>query len=524
MPIQDTSKPIQDELWIPNVALCVLSFLLFFSTVWFASSKYGIGLSPDSATYLSVAQNLKDNFSLLDHSEKASSHFPPGYSAMIATTSLLTGRDVRHGAPRLLSATLFGILGATSILLLQNVNASVSIQGLAMLLMLGFRPLLTHAALATSELPFLTALAVATLFFLWWLNTKKTLFLAFTAILCGIFCLTRYVGIVWPIAFFLTGVIFQKHYPIRKRFLLSLGFTILAYLPLLTWLFSWKLYGPGDSARSIAWHPISYNMIKSGIAELSSCISIATIPSSILFIAALLIVCLLTRRYFPSLGNLSTTNPRPNLELVFLLGLSTFGYIIFLVISISFLDRATPLDGRILLPATWSIMMILLVLLQSLQKQIVTLRAVYFVLIFSFFWARFLLDSVPLLADLHREGIDLARPEILYNKTLDFIRTEIPKEKVVFSNTPWTVSLVSKRNVRYMPSKTDYTSGVGNRNYELELREITERVKSGDAILVIDTLYSDAVYDPPTEEEIEETGLIADPNKSTERFRVYGVR
>jgi hypothetical protein len=40
--------------------------------------------------------------------------------------------------------------------------------------------------------------------------------------------------------------------------------------------------------------------------------------------------------------------------------------------------------------------------------------------------------------------------------------------------------------------------------------------------LVNDELYSDPVYDPPTLHEIEGIGLIAEPIKSTERFRVYG--
>ncbi|MBL8869628.1 MAG: hypothetical protein JNK90_07525, partial [Planctomycetaceae bacterium] len=456
------------------------------------------------------------------HSEGASAHFPPGYSAMLATTSLLTRRDVRHGAPRLLSAALFGILGATSIMLLQAVHANFSIQTLSLLTLLSFRPLLNHASLATSELPFLTALALAILFFIWWSDNKRLLFFILSAVCCGVMCVTRYVGIVWPIAFFLTCLFFQRESNVRQRFISSLAFITFAYIPLVLWLLGWKLFGAGESARSIAWHPVSLELVQHGLFELSSSVCITAIPKSVIFIAILLVGCVITKRLFPPPEQTSPSQPNTSLLLLFLLGLSTFGYIVFLMLSISVLDRATPLDGRILLPATWSLMMILLVLLHLLMRQNRNIVAGYMVVLFAFFWIRFLFDATPLLADLNREGIDLARPEILYNKTLDFIRMEVSQEKVVYSNTPWTVSLVSKRNVRYMPSKTAYTSGVVNQNYEKELNAIAEQVKKGEALIVLDALYSDAVYDPPTQQEIEGIGLIAEPIKSTERFRVYG--
>ena len=522
MLLQDSGSVNGGGGWSRKVALPGLAFLLFFSTVWYTTSEYGIGLNPDSATYISVAQSLRSNLSLVDHSEGASAHFPPGYSAMLATTSLLTRRDVRHGAPRLLSAALFGILGATSILLLQAVHANFSIQTLSLLTMLSFRPLLNHASLATSELPFLTALALAILFFVCWFDKRRTTFFILSAACCGVMCVTRYVGIVWPVAFFLTCLLFQKDCKVRQRFISSLVFITFAYIPLVLWLLGWKLFGAGEPARSIAWHPVSLEMVQLGLFELSSSVGIAAIPKSIALIAILLVGCVITKRLFPPPEQALHSQPNQSLLLLFLLGLSTFGYIVFLMLSISFLDRATPLDGRILLPATWSLMMILLVLLHLLLRQNRSIAAVYMVVLFAFFWIRFLFDATPLLADLNREGIDLARPEILYNKTLDFVRTEVPQEKVVYSNTPWTVSLVSKRNVRYMPSKTAYTSGVVNQNYDKELTAIAEQIKEGDALIVLDALYSDAVYDPPTQKEIDGLGLIADPIKSSERFRVYG--
>lgn len=509
--------------WSHKIALTALTFILFFSTVWFTTSQHGIGLNPDSATYISVAQSLRRDFSLIDHSEGASAHFPPGYSAMLATTSLLTRRDVRHGAPRLLSATLFGILGATSMLLLQTTQASVSIQALSILVMLSFRPLLNHASLATSELPFLTMLSLAVLFFIWWFDNRRNAFFILSAVCCGAMCVTRYVGIVWPIAFFLTCLLFQNESTLRQRFLSSLAYLTIAYIPLAVWLLGWKFSGAGESARSIAWHPVSLEMVEFGLFELSTSISIAAISKSVLFIALLIVGCIATKRFFPSSDQALPFQSKYSLLLVFLLGLSTFGYVVFLLLSISFLDRATPLDGRILLPATWSLMMILVVLLNLLLRQNRNIAAGYLVLLYAFFWMRLLFDATPLLADLNREGIDLARPEILYNKTLDFVRTEVPQQKIVYSNTPWTVSLVSKRNVRYMPSKTAYTSGVVNQNYEKELNVIAKQVKDGDALVVLDALYSDTVYDPPTQKEIDGLGLVADPNKSTERFIVFGT-
>jgi hypothetical protein len=501
--------------------LTCFAFISFFCTIWFLTSNYGISLQPDSASYLSTAQNLQSHGSLRDYDGEASAHYPPGYSAMLVATSATTFRDIRHGAPRLLASTLFGLLGVFSILILQRLNLPIAIQIITLAAMISFRPLLYHASVASSELPFLATLAGTIYFFISWIDRKQTVFLFISSFLCALMCLTRYVGIVWPVAFCITAFIFSKDNNLLKRVSAPFIFAIVSYLPLSCWLFAWSVLADGHSARKIAWHPVSLEQLSSGGRELLSSVSMSSSILTLLFICAIVMIGLIISKV-TLFQNDNSDSRHSSLILLFLLALSTFGYCLFLVLSISFFDRATPLDGRILLPASWSCIMILTLVIGLLDRKVAVYRIAYTVLLLCFFWTRFLFDGVPLLADIHTNGIELSRPEFLYNQTLRFVREDVSSEKQIYSNTPWTIYLVTKHNVSFMPSKTDYTSGLVNNNYEAILRDIVDKVKKEDAILVLDALYRDGVYDPPTTDEVEELGLVPNQKLSTERFRIYG--
>jgi hypothetical protein len=207
----------------------------------------------------------------------------------------------------------------------------------------------------------------------------------------------------------------------------------------------------------------------------------------------------------------------------FVLLICAVGYVCFLVLSISLFDRATPLDGRILIPVTWMFIILSVLGLSRISEQFPSWKypiAVFFLLIL---FARFMFHVVPNAAVWHVDGQDLSRPQILYDKALSWIRESAPGYKRLYSNTPWTVYLATKRHVQPLEAKEVYTTGVANPAYRQSFIEVVAAVDRGDAIMVIDASYNDPFYRPPTVSELEGVGLVPNEAISTPRFLVYGV-
>src|SRR5688572_17337045 len=85
-----SSAPPKNAYWIFLLALAVIAMIL----CGVATAKYGAGVSSDSTKYLSVAQNLLAGNGLYDHKGAPLLSWPPLYSIILASLSLLTGLDV----------------------------------------------------------------------------------------------------------------------------------------------------------------------------------------------------------------------------------------------------------------------------------------------------------------------------------------------------------------------------------------------------------------------------------------------
>ena len=69
----------------------------------------GIGVSPDSVVYMSVARNLHNHGVLIDFNARPLVVFPAGYSIFLSLVMLLTGQDPLAFGP-LLDGFMFAIL------------------------------------------------------------------------------------------------------------------------------------------------------------------------------------------------------------------------------------------------------------------------------------------------------------------------------------------------------------------------------------------------------------------------------
>jgi hypothetical protein len=84
------NPPAKTKYWLFLSTLAVTAIVLG----GIATAKYGAGVSSDSTKYLSVAQNLLAGKGLYDHKGFPLLSWPPLYSMILASLSLLSGLDV----------------------------------------------------------------------------------------------------------------------------------------------------------------------------------------------------------------------------------------------------------------------------------------------------------------------------------------------------------------------------------------------------------------------------------------------
>ncbi len=255
--------------------------------VLISTAKYGAGLSPDSAIYLSVADHLRSGDGFLTYQMEPLSFWPPLFSSLLAILSL-TGVDL-HDAARYLNAAAFGV----SMLLFHRIVAKFTTAGLtflADLTMLFAYPVFFCATMTYSEPVFIVLLLLFFVVLLEGVETpgRLTLLIAIAALAS----LQRYVGGLL-IIFGIGLLLFRRSRLNRsQRLVYASLFATLATLPLIIWYF--HVHNLGLTMTDTAgFGPLS---ISNHLNDLSHWFLPAAVPFSLrvtvlLVISVLLIAC-----------------------------------------------------------------------------------------------------------------------------------------------------------------------------------------------------------------------------------------
>lgn len=163
-----------------------------FVVVWLATARYGIGVSPDSVSYISAARNLLVGEGLVRFDGLQFVLWPPLFPALLALIGL-PGIDPLLGS-RLLNAAAFGLSVPVAALLLRRCLQSRALAAIGTVAVLSAPPLLYVATKAWTEPVFvLLALSLA-LFLSRWLETARPRDLVLAVVAAALLPLDRYIG------------------------------------------------------------------------------------------------------------------------------------------------------------------------------------------------------------------------------------------------------------------------------------------------------------------------------------------
>lgn len=219
--------------------------VLGMTLVLCATSKYGVGLSPDSVDYISTARNLIDGKGFYKFTNEPFVQWPPLYPLLLATIGLF-GINPLYGA-RFLNIAAFGLTIFFFICLILRIVKTKPLILWAALACLFSVPLLKVAVMAWSEPIYILLSILFFLVFCSYLKKQEKQVLLLCSSVAALICLQRYVGIILVATGALSILFFTQNSSVSRRIRDSLIFICTALSPVLVWL-SYNFFSTGTLA------------------------------------------------------------------------------------------------------------------------------------------------------------------------------------------------------------------------------------------------------------------------------------
>jgi len=173
--------------------LLVLSFI-GGGIIWFASSPYGIGLSPDSVTYIAVARHVLQGQGLTGYDGMPHTEQPPFYPLVLASAAYVSGSDPLQVARPVSVALVVVIIFLSGLLFLKYLKQFPELAVLGAVAIVVAPPVINVGRMAWSEPLFISLMLLSLLLAHCYLKEGTIPSLALFALSLALTSLTRYIG------------------------------------------------------------------------------------------------------------------------------------------------------------------------------------------------------------------------------------------------------------------------------------------------------------------------------------------
>lgn len=461
---------------------CVIALAIAYVVIPWVT-VHGIGLTPDSVTYIAAARNLLAGNGLYVGSTPMT-HYPPVYSLLLAGSGLF------HADIMLTTRWLHTLLfGANAILFMFSIYFGTRRNLIAMftggVLYFSSPAILYVHSYALSESPFIFFALLTFLLLAQYFASKKEVFLLAASIVMGLGIATRYVGISLLPPFIISCFLFNYR-PLRKTLVTVLWSTTIAILPLAAWSIRNIILSQTFANRKFVFHPVDLNRIQSMIDTFHNFILppfqnrwINTIESGLLF----LVLCYLIFQILRWRSAFSGEDLKPRVMLF--TGITfTISFILVLFLSISFMDAGTSTDERILLPAILALTFAVFAIVDVYSKISLHKAALPIFLLCVAFIIRLNIPGLIERADLmHTEGMGFNAAFWNNSPTIREL-DKLPSDTKIYSNGFDVIRIKTWRETFMLPRKYDSASTLKNPDYANELDAMCTEVNSNKAIIV----------------------------------------
>jgi 4-amino-4-deoxy-L-arabinose transferase-like glycosyltransferase len=483
---------MSSKYFITTVTVVVLVGVL--TILWTTSPL--IGYMEDTRSYDEMAGNfLHERWKEPDY--EPITHFPPFYPLAVSVVAKFTGTEPISAA-RTLNVILIAF---TSVLLavfgkaLHPGNSILPI--LAALVFVVSQHVIYFHSVYLSE-PLFIALSLLAYYLIYrYVLTGSVIWFVGAGLIIGSATLTRYVGITLVPPVLLLFLI-VKNGSWVMRCLRGGVFAGVSALPVVAVLVYNSIVTGSGTNRTLTFHLVETHKLKSLVMVLHDYFLPIPYPSIIRLVVMLFVVGCAVRlimRSFKQAPPISITN-NASISLMILSAGFIGTYIPFLLFSISFVDAATPLDARILLP--YFPMAIVLILstiaFAGFSKWTVRGKSILYAGLASSILINSI-ASVPRAIEFHQEGMGLTSKMWQSSPTIAALEG-IPKSVEIYTNAPGVVSYLAGREAHLLPRIYNELTRMPNDSFDDELQSMADLCREGQAIVVFFNYYEWMIHLP----------------------------
>jgi 4-amino-4-deoxy-L-arabinose transferase-like glycosyltransferase len=441
----------------------------------------GIGIYSDSVVYVGVTRNLLRGEGVTyfdDNGQMAPvTHYAPLYPLMVAGLGV-AGVDPLEGA-RWLNALLFA-----SNIMLASWIVFTSTRSVAACLAASFLaatafPMVQIHSTALSEPLALFSGFLGLYLIARYINGAKEAILYISALSIALSSLTRYAGVI----FILTGtgaLIWLNTWNWKTKLSRVSLFLVLSALPLIAWLTRNTLSAGNAVNRTFAIHLPASEDLTTALDAISLWVFPVTLLGEALWPRLLLLLFVVAVLSW-SAAKMALLKSR----LHQICALFVVGYVAFVLASRSLLDAAIPFDTRMLAPAYFAavILIVSAVWIERTGplKSMSLLRrvSVYVVLLLAS------LQAIPAMAWLkvsYTSGIGLAAKGWKNSESMRFVGS-LDATTPVYTNGPDLIYMFLNRLSYMIPRKLDPYSRLPNGQYEIEVAEMKKNLREKNGVV-----------------------------------------
>jgi len=442
------------------------------------ATHLGIGLYPDSIVYIGTARRILngDGLRFLNDIGQIApvTQYPPLYSLTIAALGVL-GLDPLDGA-RWISLCFYAANAFLAAWIVQRVTSSIWASWLACFLALTAFPMIYISSQALTEPIFICFVLLALIMLGDFFTTGESSRLYGAALLIGISCLVRYVGL----AFLATGgfaILIFSRTSWTARLWDAAKFGILGSFPLAIWV-TRNLFSAGNAVnRTFSFHPPGLNDLLPAIdtagywlLPISMVERIQWLSRAIVGVALLTVLCLLSQSHYAKT------------RYVQLLVFWCLGYGSFLLVSMSLNDQPLYFDTRTLALPYMTVMLLAVSFIYEWQQKKAALPfslrpAIAMLLTLQ------LTNGIVWLKQSYSDGIGFATEQWRTSELIGFIKNA-REPLVLFSNAPDFLATLANKPAQMIPRKVNPDTYKPNEHYAAEFDALREQLIKPNTVLV----------------------------------------
>ena len=491
----------------PALILVILISVSAAGVAWWCMSS-GVGVSPDSVIYLSVADSLIAGRGLkpiaFHYTPKVPAGkplvtFPPVYPLLLSLSRKLNADQL--SSARWLHSLLFAantfLVGL--LLYLGTARSAMATLGGTLLFVSSSSVLEIHT-MVWSEAPFVLFILLAALLLILHFARPHYLLLVGASVSASLAATTRYAGVtVFPPM--IITVLLLENEQLRTRIRNCLIIAGLGSFPLAVWLLRNIMVADSATNRSVAFHLLKisdlYDIVNSLLMFWMPVPGNAYLKLVLLFLWGGLVLAGFA---------LALKNLRPERDEKLNSGIQMFAavfvttYLLFLCTYNSLIDPVTDLGTRVLLPVYVFGLILIVSVLHKLSRlgNRITLRRGVLVLALALISVNFL-RAASFAVRRHGNGSGYTSQEWARSQTIAYIKT-LPETGTTYSNGVDAIYFLAGKEALRIPARFNQSNGKSYAEFEQDINSMRNEVIQNRAVVVYLDRITGRAYLPTKDE------------------------